>query len=82
MLISGSAAVWNRDIALLQAHHDWAEKDVGSVAAVRRGLLEKYRVASLFLYADFRVYFPSNYLTMSLFCRAIGSRGIFSLAWG
>ena len=48
VLVSGSAVTWNQDIALLQAHDDWVEMDLGSVAAVRRGLLEKYRVASLF----------------------------------
>src|SRR5947207_4091498 len=80
VLVSGSAAAWNEDIALLQAHDDWAEMDLGSIAAVRRELLEKYRVNSLFLFADFRVYFRYNYWALSLFYHDTDSRDIFSLA--
>ena len=47
LLVIGSVTPWNEDIALFEVQDDWAELDLGSVAAVKTKALERYRVTSL-----------------------------------
>jgi hypothetical protein len=79
LLLIGSATPWNQDIALLEAQDDWAGLDLGSVAAVKTKVLERYRVTSLITFSEFRVYFLCSPLGRISFYRAIDFRVMFSL---
>ena len=81
LLVIGSVTPWNQDIALLEAQNDWVESDLGSVAAVKTKVLDRYRVASLSFFSEFRVYFRCNPLGRILFYRATDFRVIFSVDW-
>ena len=57
LLVIGSVTPWNQDIALLEAQDDWVELDLGSVAAVKTKVLDRYRVASLFFFLNLECIF-------------------------